>query len=874
MLDKGLGELYQMRVNKKLMAPGEVPFREQWFDIVQRKNKNLLYRLAEACMVAIYILEQENQSTRVPRKNSTVVDRATIVRSRLASLEPSGSSRKEDKFFPYQRGEYIVEYFPRKPDSAFSRMDASIVHGVEQMNEETLDSIIDYYRLPDVEVAQVDHESKVPGMAYSLGFQVRRTQIRTRARDQLETSYQQFAQGKSFWTIVPRIPDGKEEVVFLDKNGDKIPFYSNEFDQDSDRSFLGAISSPQHKSFGVTRIREGLVITTTDNIDFDVHKLHHFRVPEGYDLIVNPAFFCGRSFLNIAQEDLQFIGKQVKRNGVEVCESYVSTLSEGIAQGFLFIFGYEWDKLVKEVEDKCKNGNDPHGVPWPISLKNETTTPAPAYWDIPRGYWTYAAGLMLGMYRDEAGPARVGVRELWGAAGLRGFYSYVRKNGQPEIMMLFAMLREAVYGCRSTRLGVKLLHKVPFEYHDDFIAFCSLPWSKVKSVDRGRNMNESLDYYSRYQIIVRDPTLRCVMNFAAACGLEFMSIPVPTLIEGHMSVIADAFRDHSEAKRELIWHCEHIPENLLPGAAIRAADPFRDRDGGILNMVQDRDVEGGHVQWMTEFSWTDSLSVQVAIVAATVYGWYYNSGLGHFLLALTVLARVDEEVAVHGTALVLFFGRTYGVHMYQDELAQFLVPVALGAVEGASDNLNFDDPNQLMWFRIILLSSGGLAFFILFFTMLARLRFVDTDGMDYESVLLRDGSIDCLLMGEYGTGFRDGDHHEAPGVGPLQAHNASDSNYDGTAIASATNSSSSHLSGNWVLAGTVNTNRPLEANPMAVQEDDNGYLVWVGKGASDVVHDVIQKFQFRRLRQKLRIASKENDYTSQEDVDEESGRFA
>ena len=445
-------------------------------------------------------------------------------------------------------------------------------------------------------------------------------------------------------------------------------------------------------------------------------------------------------------------------------------------------------------------------------------------------------------------------------------YSFARRLGQSEILTTFAMLREAVYGCRSTHLGVKLLHKIPFEYHDDFIAFCSLPWSTVQVVDRGAGGAKTLEYYTRFCVTVAEPTLRSIMNFVGSVGLEFMGNPVPTMIEGHVTVVSDAFWDQQEAKEDLIWFCENSDNNLLPGAAIRAADPLRDIDGGILNVVQDRDIANGHVMWMKEFSFADSVVVQFFIVVATYLGWILNTGTFHFLLALTVLARVEEEVSVVGTFSVLLFGREYGYRMYQDGIGQFLVPVALGVVEAASNDLNLSDPNSVFWFRVVLLSGGGVAFAVLFFTWLARLRYTDTDGMDYASVMARDGGIDCLLTGEFGTGFRDGDHKEAPGVGPLQAHVAEDSNYDGTGIASATNSSPYHLSGNWVLAGTVNTNRTVQSNSMATAEEKKGFYFGM---RSKKMKRMMHRLEFQQIRRRLKEQLRHKG-----EADVSSGRFA
>jgi len=431
-----------------------------------------------------------------------------------------------------------------------------------------------------------------------------------------------------------------------------------------------------------------------------------------------------------------------------------------------------------------------------------------------------------------------------------------------------------VYGCRSANLGIKLMNEIEMEAHDDFAAFCSLPWSSVACVDRdcierprqqydadanvrpeitsvrsrkkkrrgGRSYPVSsrrsfvgpaeLDdplhqgtvgkFYTRFLMQVKTFD-RCVLNFMGSVGMEMISTPVPSMITRHLSVISDGF-DADEAKKEFTWFCtrklspDHQgPLKLLPGAALQAADPRQHTDSGILNTVQPRTVSQGHIVWMSEFSFVDSIVGQILIIIATIVGWIWNTGVLHFLLALTVLARLEEEVSVVHTFAVLKGGRKFGYQMKQDSYGQFLVPVVLGFVEAASGELTFRDPvtgemsdTNIRYFQLILLFAAGVSMSILTFTMVARLRFMPTDGLTYEQVMARDGCIDCLLSGEDGTGFRDGDHREAPGVGPLQAHIFSDTDYDGTSIAAVSNNSPYHLSGNWVLAGKLKIKRNKE----------------------------------------------------------------
>lgn len=419
-LVNGLEKLYQVKLNKQLMADDEDEFKDHWFEIVVKSDLKWIYRLAEAVMVGIYIAEGTNEGGSMldtpRRKTSRLVDRASIVRERLASLPDTFRSSATNDFFPYKRGEIRLQYLPLKPQSITSRLDKNCMHPIDE-REVDRDKIISFYKLPEEQVQLVDHTADVPGLAFSLGYSKKRVEIRQKARDQLETSYVQFAQGKSFWTIVKTIPKDKTKVVFLDSDGEKIPFYSNEFDDNADRSFNGTLNNSHHKAFDIHRVRDNLVVIDIDELQWDASVVPELRVPPGHDLIINPAFFAGSNFLNVAQDDLQFIGKESNRNGNMVFESYVSTLSEGIARGFLFIFGWEWGKLVDKVERDCKAGNDANDVPWPIFLQEGMATPAPAYFDIPKGYWTYASGLLLGMYQTRQRFAAVGVREVWAAGG-------------------------------------------------------------------------------------------------------------------------------------------------------------------------------------------------------------------------------------------------------------------------------------------------------------------------------------------------------------------------------------------------------------------------------------------------------------------------
>ena len=819
LLQKGLVKLYQSKLAKQVFLPGEQSFVEKWFSIATKTDLAPILKLVETTIVAVYVLDgrltehaTENRSigSKYMTEGATTIEK--IVWLRFLSLEAANTpDGLRDLVEP---GNKIGTNQPRAIAASFKLKEPSDRYG----------AVMKFYRergLPKSKEHKIDHQCKVPGQAFSLGYRQRFVQIDNTARQHLKLSFQLFGEGQSFWTIVRAIPKHEKKVVFLDRNNKGIPFYSSITDSNMRQSLLLSgsprygISSSQ-KVFDVERVRKGLVVTTTDGIEWNAEDLPNLPVPDGYDLLINPAFFAGRDFRNLSRDTIHNIGDSISR------DSYVSTLAEATGQGFMFLFGNEWTKLVDEVEQSCKDGKDPYMMPWPLSLSlseddaYEDATPAPAYWDIPKGYNTYAAGLLLRMYRDKDaidktptetkekvnknGTVKVGVREVWAAGGVVGMYSFVRRTVQPERMILFAMLREAVYGCRSTHLGVVLQHKISVDYHDDIMPFCSMPFSEVT---RDLKLDTIEKFTSKYLVRMPSPNRRWIMNFAATIGLEFFNNPVPSLIQGHVSVVSDAFADVDEAKEELKWFANCY--KLLPGAVIRAAEPGTDDDGGILNVVQSSEIDSGHVEWMEEYSFTQSILVQVAIIGATFYGWMFDTGVFHFLLALAFLTFIEEEVSVFGTVRVLFLGgKQHGWRLRCDDLAEFLMPVALGSVEAANGNLN------QFWFRVVLVVGGGIAFSILFFTMLARLQFESIDGNDYASVVKRDGSIECLLTGEVGTGFRGGDHRESPGVGPLQAHNAEDSKYDGAKVPTATNKSAFHLSGNWVLAGTINTNPALK----------------------------------------------------------------
>ena len=820
LLQKGLGKLYKNRLNKQLLLQDEQSFTDAWFGIVEKSDRLAILKLAEATAVAVYALDNRlgehamgNIAVGKNDTNEEVTTLDKIVQLRFMSLEAATSTR------PLRRvtasGREIGTNQPKSNVAPYK---------LREPNDK-YDAVMKFYRDRDLlepKEHEIDHEADVPGEAFSLGYRQRFIDVDKIAKAHIKESFRLFGEGQSFWAIVQAIPENENKVAFFSKNNEAIPFYSSITDSNVRQSILlsgshtEGMSNPK-KVFDVERVRKGLVVTATDGIEWnekDLPTLEELPVPDGYDLLINPAFFAGRDFRNVSRDSIQDIGESLTR------QNYVSTLAEATGQGFMCLFGDEWTNLVDRVEKACKDGNDPYAVPWPLSLSEddsgEDTTPAPAYWDIPKGYNTYAAGLLLRMYRDndainnaptkvkklvhENGTVKVGVREVWAAGGAVGMYSFVRRTVRPERMTLFAMLREAVYGCRSTHLGIVLHHAIDFDYHDDFTAFCSMPFSHM---DRGVNMAMTGKYMSRYLMKVESPNRRWVMNFAASMGFEFMNNKVPSLIQGHVSVVSDAFADVAEAKEELKWFANRY--KLLPGAAIRAAEPGTDTDGGILNVVQPRQTDDGHVKWMEEYNFFQSIAVQILIVGATIYGWLFDTGVFHFLLALAFLTFIEEEVCIVGTARVLFLGgKKDGWHLRGGDGAELVMTVALGSVEAANGNLN------QFWFRIVLIGGGGIAFSILFFTMLARLQFENIDGTDHESVVRRDGSMECLLTGEVSTGFRGGDHRESPGVGPLQAHNADDSNYNGINVPTTTNKSAFHLSGNWVLAGTINTNPELK----------------------------------------------------------------
>lgn len=116
-------------------------------------------------------------------------------------------------------------------------------------------------------------------------------------------------------------------------------------------------------------------------------------------------------------------------------------------------------------------------------------------------------------------------------------------------------------------------------------------------------------------------------------------------------------------------------------------------DGGVLNVVQEGvNATNGHIVWVKKFNYVDSCRTLAMLGLSSVLGWRLHTGVFHFLMALTVLTRISEEVAIIGTYFVLVKGRKFGYKMYEDSSAQCMVPAALGSVEAAFSI--FDDQPQ------------------------------------------------------------------------------------------------------------------------------------------------------------------------------------
>lgn len=307
------------------------------------------------------------------------------------------------------------------------------------------------------------------------------------------------------------------------------------------------------------------------------------------------------------------------------------------------------------------------------------------------------------------------------------------------------------------------------------------------------------------------------MNFLGATGLEMIGIQSPTLIEDHMNVVSESFSDYDDAKTVLRDFSNQ--ERMLPGAAIRAAN-FADSKGGVCNALQEgvnTDNYDGHIEWLRKYSFFDSISSLVMLVVASYLGWTFETGVFHFLMAITILTRINEEVSIFGTCYVLFGGTKYGYKMHEDSFAQFLVPASLGSVEAVYELIQ--DEERLWIARCTLVIAGVIAGGIIFSTLLARLMYRDSRGDTYEEVLQRDGSIECLLTGEKETGFRSIDHPQSPGVGPLQAQLYNLCEYNPGGVSSSTATAPHHVSGGWIIAGTLHFETNLDGEE---EEEDTG----------------------------------------------------
>ena len=82
---------------------------------------------------------------------------------------------------------------------------------------------------------------------------------------------------------------------------------------------------------------------------------------------------------------------------------------------------------------------------------------------------------------------------------------------------------------------------------------------------------------------------------------------------------------------------------LLPGAALKPATAW-----GVENILQKpkkflRRSNEGHITWMHEYNWVDSVVTLVLVLAASIAGAILKTGLFHFVVALSILPRIDYE---------------------------------------------------------------------------------------------------------------------------------------------------------------------------------------------------------------------------------------
>ena len=123
--------------------------------------------------------------------------------------------------------------------------------------------------------------------------------------------------------------------------------------------------------------------------------------------------------------------------------------------------------------------------------------PVPDVHDIPLAYRTYASGLLLGIFgtcegedEERHGRGTVTRREVRAAGGIRGLYSYARRQDgtNKRRWLRMAQLREMSYGCRSYVLGVLLQCGIWHQgsscvctrriTRDEFELNCALPFAQ------------------------------------------------------------------------------------------------------------------------------------------------------------------------------------------------------------------------------------------------------------------------------------------------------------------------------------------------------------------------------------------------------------
>lgn len=248
----------------------------------------------------------------------------------------------------------------------------------------------------------------------------------------------------------------------------------------------------------------------------------------------------------------------------------------------------------------------------------------------------------------------------------------------------------------------------------------------------------------------------------------------------HANVIFDFYDSRLEehkiehVAKGLLRVLSHSQE-LLPGAAIKGGE-----GGGVENILQrpsaflDDNYEG-HIVWMSEFNEMEAFVTLGIIAAASVAAWIFDTGAFHFLLALVVVARIDyEAMALHGLMSLLAFMQHAGdgVQVFHDSWGVTLVTLSLGLVEFVNEFVKDEDEQTTRpELQIVIILSAALSFACMLPPLLLwKLYYKRTDGSSYQEVMARDGSMECLLTGEKGTGYRCGDSYpNNVGVGLLKA---------------------------------------------------------------------------------------------------------